>query len=368
MLQAHLISVDDALWRAVLAEVEHDVYHLPAYGQVEAHRMGAEAAAVIARRGRSTFLLPLLLRPVPAVLGGDGLRDAISPYGYAGPLVITESDWPASLVEKFMSEALQATIDTLRKQSVIAALVRFHPLLPTPLAPFSQTGELIGHGRTVTIDLTQDPEQRWKHLRENHRRDIVAARRAGCSVEIGPPAIEEFRTLYEATMTRVEAETDYFFSAAYYERLLSQGEFEARVAVARLGTQPLATALFLRKGRFAHYHLGGTEIDGPVKGGLKLILWEAGAHFAAHGATALHLGGGRGAAEDGLFRFKAGFSKQFAPFFTWRHVVDPAAYAALRTRTADLLKVDHVNGSFFPCYRLIERDQGRSRHDRASGR
>ena len=60
-----IVEVHDPAWQDALARVPHDVYHLPGYARVEADVNGATPVAFVHAGERSTFLLPLLLRPVP---------------------------------------------------------------------------------------------------------------------------------------------------------------------------------------------------------------------------------------------------------------------------------------------------------------
>ena len=70
----------------------------------------------------------------------------------------------------------------------------------------------------------------------------------------------------------------------------------------------------------------------------------------SRGLQRLHLGGGVGASEDSLFRFKAGFSTDRHPFRTLRVVLDELAYADLvRARQPQSDPGDHTG--FFPLYR-----------------
>jgi hypothetical protein len=64
----------------------------------------------------------------------------------------------------------------------------------------------------------------------------------------------------------------------------------------------------------------------------------------------LHLGGGRGGAEDSLFRFKAGFSDRRHAFATWRWVVRPEAYERLCAARRAAGGPEPPAG-FFPAYR-----------------
>src|SRR5438552_3169672 len=89
------------------------------------------------------------------------------------------------------------------------------------------------------------------------------------------------------------------------------------------------------------------------------------------GAHSHHLGGGVGAQEDSVFRYKAGFSDRRHTFYTWRWVLRPEVYSDLcRTRA----QWNAMNGfapasvEYFPAYRCptipvaVEGLSGRRQH------
>lgn len=68
-----MIAPEDARWAAVLQTARHDFYHLPAYARMCADEADGDPVAMVATDGRSSMLLPLILRPV-----GGGRIDATS--------------------------------------------------------------------------------------------------------------------------------------------------------------------------------------------------------------------------------------------------------------------------------------------------
>src|SRR5260370_41732536 len=96
----------------------------------------------------------MILRPLPD-FGDQGLRgwrDASSPYGYPGPIIASRvGGSPTDPL--FSARAIDVLLARLQELKVLTAFVRFHPLLETPLDPFSATGQLIRLRRTVSIDV-----------------------------------------------------------------------------------------------------------------------------------------------------------------------------------------------------------------------
>src|SRR3954463_13529209 len=206
-----IVGMDDPAWEDALARVPHDVYHLPGYARVEAEVNDATPVAFVHVGERSTFLLPLLLRPVPGSAGVD----AISPYGYPGPAsdarLDDDGEWRA---------AVQSLQDCLRARGVLACFVRLHPLLPGRLDVLARAGTIVQHGHTVSLDLTVRPDVLWPRTRSNHRRNIEQARRSGLRVDLDDwSRLPEFVDAYHETMRRVGATGYYFFPPEYFESL-----------------------------------------------------------------------------------------------------------------------------------------------------
>ena len=117
-LRARLAGLGDLGWARVLAATTHDIYHRPGYVEVDARREGGHPRALIVEQGATALLLPLVIRPIP----GGGF-DAISPYGYGGPITMGTHD------PEFMSDALNEGVELLRSEGIMSLLIRMHPLL-----------------------------------------------------------------------------------------------------------------------------------------------------------------------------------------------------------------------------------------------
>jgi hypothetical protein len=315
-----LLEPDDADWTGALTQSRHDVYHLSGYASLEAERCGGTATAFRYADGDGVLLLPLILRDVP----GTDLRDAVSPYGYPGPLGGGDA--------AFWERACRAMVDLLGEQGVVTAFVRLHPLLPAPAAALAQTGTLVHHGRTVSVDLTLDPEQIWQQTHRTHRNQINKSRRAGVSVVFDDwDRFDAWIDAYHATMRRVGATDFYFFTPEYLHRLRATLGGHVHLAVALAGDEVLGGNLFFEYGGIMHTHLQATR-DGPTFWADKLLYHEVRLWGRDRGNVIHHLGGGLGgAADDSLFAYKAAFAAGRHDYHTWRLVTDPAMFEKLTT-------------------------------------
>jgi hypothetical protein len=339
-VRVEFLDTDSPSWAVALGDIPHDFYHLPAYVRIEADSVGGEARALLVEHGGSRLFLPLILRAIPS----SDRVDAVSPYGYPGPLLRSASTG-------FESEAWTAGLDALRDAGVVSAFVRFHPVLSA--VPPVGIGTAVLHGHTVSIDLEGSEETLWQALRQNHRRDVRSAAKSGLvarhlAVEDGYGA---FRDLYAATMQRREAAEFYYFSDEYFEQLPAALGGRLHLVVVESGEALAAAGLFVETGGIVQYHLGGTDQAFLHARPSKLMIHFASVWAMRRGNRLLHLGGGVGGAEDSLFLFKAGFSRQRHPYYTLRVVVDEPAYRHLSEALSPGAGRDDPATPFFPAYR-----------------
>ncbi len=345
---AEFIAPDDPRWSRALAEVEHDLYHLPEYAVLCAGHEGGEPAAFYAETACNRFLVPLLMKRVPFTgrLEPAG-RDLISPYGYASPLVVGPDD----------GEMLGGFLETFRwvarELGCVTAFLRLHPLLPLSSPAMREYGRLVRHGETVSIDLTLSEERLWRQIRRDRRAGIRKLIRQGFRVVMDDwRGLDDFVRIYRETMQRVAAKEFYFFERDYFTGL--QTRLGGRMHLCQVfspGGRMAAGGLYSVVNGIVQLHLSGTANEYCRLGPSKLMIHEIALASRAAGARILHLGGGVGGRRDSLFEFKAAFSPQRHPYSTFRMVLMEERYREY----CRLWKKEHGEGAlssdYFPLYR-----------------
>ena len=286
---------------------------------------GFVAASAPLAGGRPVFLhgegalFPVLLRRDPV--------DAVTPYGYGGPLAGADGG---------VAEAYAAWC---AERGVISTFAVFHPLLPVDTRGFRVTTL----GGTVAWALGEELEA---GMHSHHRRQVRRARAAGLEATATPaPAdLGAFVAIYEETMRRAGAAPFYFFGAPYWEALARD---VALVRVDVAGPEGLAASVLgMGEPPFLHYHLGGSTEAGRRAGASQLALLGLARWGRERGFTTLHLGGGVGGRADSLLEFKRRFAPDgLVPSAIGKAVHDEAAY--LRAAGAPAIDWD----GFFPAYR-----------------
>jgi hypothetical protein len=352
-------------WRDALERLpRRDVYWLPEYAAAYEDIGEGEAAAFIGRRAEDLVIHPVIVRDVTALDWARPLRaeagakrwlDAVTPYGYGGPLTSETDPARAAALAASFEEARGALC---REEGIVSEFIRFHPLLGNH-AGLEGRASLVRRGETIWLRLGSE-EALLAAMQPAARNKVRRARRDGVQTafESGPEAVRTLFDVYTQTMRALDAPPGYFFPESYFAALAALPDGAARILVARHEGRAAWAGLFLRAGDLLHYHLSGTAGGPRVTGVNNLALLAAALHGHSEGAQRFHLGGGFGSREDSLFQFKASVGDRRAEFWTGSVVHDPRRYEMLcGLRGLKMEKGDGGGapgsgaGDYFPAYR-----------------
>jgi hypothetical protein len=274
------------------------------------------------------------------------MLDAISPRGFAGPVV---GPGVGTADPTFVDRAVAKLVEILRGSGVVSAFVRLHPLLEPPLDPLRRAGDVLDLGDTVSVDLALSEDEMWGQTRHMHRRSINKAGRAGYTVRIdeGWERLDDFVAAYGQSMARLDATGFWRLSADYFRAFRAALGDRVSLCVVEREGELAGAALLTEENGIAEYHAAGTMDAHVAASPSKLIIDFARRWAKARGDRVLHLTGSTRKG-DSLIDFKLGFSPRLHPMHFWRFVADPEAYDALCRRAG--IAPDDPSG-FFPAYR-----------------
>ena len=324
-----------------------DVYFSQGYGGVDAVDRGSAWRTIADASG--AWQMPLVLAEL-----GEGLSDATSPYGYSGVHIAEEMTIEDAV------KAWESARTLLSRQGVVSLFLRFSPFDLGSVIIANKFGGLeVRRSGTTFLVRIDEPDLMWGRMQGRSRTAIRKARRHGIEGLVRPAIIDDiepgsaFRTLYEATMTRVGASAHYFFDDAYYSGLLEVLGDDLQIVEVRDPGDVVASALVMRHGDRVHYHLSGSDLDGSRLGANSVLVWSIMEWCAESGVKLCHLGGGR-TDRDGLALFKRSFGGEESEFHVGRAILDQAAYSRLTEFRAGQLRTTaaalHESG-FFPAFR-----------------
>lgn len=334
-----LLNTTDPLWGDMLGRCVHDIYHTPGWARASELSDGGTGFGAYVRCHDAELFIPLMKRNI-----NDDYWDAISPYGYAGPICSDGAD------QDFLDAAFVEIIDLLKCQGCVSWFLRLHPMINADWR--MGCGLTVEHGPTVSIDLTETEQDLWLGMRGAHQRGIRKAEQLGVAVTVdrGQHHLDEFIDAYHSDMRRLGASSYYLFGRAYFDKLFAELPQDAVLMLARHQGKLAGGVIFTlsRSSGIIQYHLSTTSLEHRALQPAKLIIHTAALWGKRAGYSQLHLGGGIGAAEDSLFLFKRGFGADLHRFRSQRVIVNRQKYKQLSQGHTD----DPLDGAgFFPAYR-----------------
>ncbi len=278
--------------RLVVSHPDYTFFHSAAWAKV-LHKTYRHEAVYLrcCRSGKPVALVPMMDVRSPLT----GRRGVCLPFtDFCGPLMFEEGDVPL-VMEKLCDLARE------RKWKY------FEIRDGKTLRPSAASGlAFYGH----TLDLRGSPEELLARLKSSVRRALRKADRSDLSVQVTRirEAILEYYQLHIQTRRRhgLPPQSVSFFLNIYDEAIKPGFGF---IVTARLGSRPIAAAVFFQFGKRAVYKFGASDARLQELRGNNLIMWEGIRFLAQNGAESLHFG--RTSLEnDGLRRFKLTWGTQ----------------------------------------------------------
>jgi hypothetical protein len=352
-----LSTADKSAWDHLLREMDgYDFYHTSEYHMIEELRLGGEALMFSYRDGDRAAAWPFIVRQVDAVQGlesfGSTYGDATSVYGYPGPLVNTAArETPA-----FLEEFLRGVVDAARQMRIVCMFSRMNPVLDNASIVGDRVGEMVLRGPTLYVDLAQSEEEQVANYHRNHRSHLRRALQHGVTgiLDAEWKYYPDFVQMYLETMERVNAQKQYIFDREYFQRLRVHFKSNEFLFVALKDNQPISAGVFLKTGNIIQYHFQASNQVGLKENGAIVVFDAARQWGITAGAKYLHLGGGVGAKEDNLFRYKSGLASNRLDFCTWSAIPLPGVYEQMneaRERWASSQGLVLSDETYFPHYR-----------------
>lgn len=296
-----------------------DVYYTEEY-----HLMNAMAddipVAFVYSEGDNILVFPFLMRDW-VTKEGTHIKDFETAYGYGGPIANTDdSDFRIRALNCFKHEAIE--------EGFLSGFVRFHPLLCNEVN-FDSIGKLILDRKTIAIDLSGTVDEIWMNeIHTKNRNVIKKAIKEGLTftADYEYKELERFKTLYNSTMDKLDADGFYYFSDDYYAKLKKLFP-DSFIGCVRYEGEIIAAAIFFYSKTYGHYHLAGSDVSKLKLAPNNFLLWEAVKELKRHGVKKFHLGGGINSDEsNSLFQFKQKFSKSTNDFYLGKLIFDQPRY------------------------------------------
>lgn len=262
--------------------------------------------------------------------------DFATPYGYGGWLI--EGEKTERLFDAYSA--------WLSRNGIISEFVRFHPMVGNQ-EDCRKFYDVIQLGEVIHMDLSS-PEDIWNNIISKNRNMIRKAIKNNVKIYNGrfPEIYEKFRTIYNSTMDKDNAEEYYYFSEQFYVSVLNDLPQNAQVFWAEKDNMLIASSVMIGANGHLNYHLSGSIREYSNLAPTNLLLYETALWGCANGYKSLYLGGGVGSGEDSLFKFKRSFYKgDLHHFYIGKKIYNKERYEELVSIR------EKINSSYFPLYR-----------------
>jgi lipid II:glycine glycyltransferase (peptidoglycan interpeptide bridge formation enzyme) len=334
-MNAEVVSCVD-VWKSALNEIgRFDFVHTYDFHKLSSDNGEGEPLLFVVRASNGKVLAcwPTLKCIIP----GTNYVDLSCVYGYGGPIFAESID-----VALVMSELYQSMVNF----GAVSLFSRMHSLFIDDITDDVNRGEQLGD--VVVIDVKRSGSHLMTY-RGSHRREIVNAYKKGLEVVVDWDCAEldDFIDIYQNAMRDLNASDYYLFKKAYFEKIVAAVDFKVFIISASFEGVKIASSMFIVTNDLMQYYLSGSDYAYRNLNASKAIIAKAHELASELGVRKLILGGGVGSQKDSLFKFKAGFSKNFKPFYVVKKVLLPQVYL-------DLCEANQVSSDtfgFFPPYR-----------------
>ncbi|MBR8842642.1 GNAT family N-acetyltransferase [Pseudoalteromonas sp. JC3] len=279
----------------------------------------AQACFFLHREEDSFFYHPFLV--FKSEVEGRVIKDIESAYGFGGA-ISSSSDIG------FIERSVNAYREYCIENNFLVEFIRYNCCLKNSKL---YDGQLNENRDVVVVDLTL--EVITSQIQARTRSVIRKAKREGIRVIWSKDReyVEAFIEQYYETMTRLRANSDYFFPKSVLRELVSLPFCE--LAIATFNGQVIAGASFFIDGDYMEYHLSANNQYGQKLNATKLIIEQAMLKGKEYGAKYLHLGGGYTTSnDDPLLRFKMLFSKKREKYVVGHQILDTNVYQELKQK------------------------------------
>lgn len=327
--------------------LHQDLYFTPEYGKLYEKLEQATFKSFSYQDENGEIYYQYLKRKVPCLIDGNQYYDAMTPYGYGGPLAVhVEPGKEKRLIEQYE----KALNEHLREEKVICEFVRFHPMVKNADF-FSGMYELRNRRTAVYTSLAAD-DPIAAEFNKSTRRLIRQAMNRGVTTEIklrpDKNDLQKFVHCYYQNMDALNASDYYYFSEDYFEDLWREFNDQLIIVYAYVDGQLAGAELGLSERDIFVCHLTGVTEIGRLHEVPRVLIAAETSWAKQNGFHYLFQGCGLSLREeDSLLQFKKSFTKNgFYDYWQGARICDPVVYSKL-CQIADR----RDDGTYFPAYR-----------------
>lgn len=272
-------------------------------------------------------------------LDKNTLFDFTTPYGYGGWIIEGNGN---------RNNLLNEYIKWCNENNIISEVIRFHPIINNQ-EMVRNLYDVMDLGNTIAIN-TESEDIIWNNFTSKNRNVIRKAIKNNVLIKkaFDINTINEFKTIYNKTMNRDDADKYYYFNDGFYHSILNDLSDNAEIFYAEYDNKIIASSIILKANDKLSYHLSGSLKEYGSLAATNLLLYEVAKWGSNNGYQSLHLGGGVGSKEDNLYLFKKAFNKNDGlQYSIGKMIFNKEKYEELVSIRGN----DKLRENYFPLYR-----------------
>lgn len=328
------------IWRSVLEEinifVKTDIYYEINYIK-NFLKKDSIIKGFIYKEDNKSFFLPIIISKIP---NEKKIYDFETVYGYSGPLVNNDSI-------SFINKALEKFFVELKKNRIIAGLIRFHPFISNHKHIIeNEKIKILLAKKIVYMDRRIDDinlsKNAVRNIKKSIKHDIKFDSKSTKS------NIKHFYTLYNSLMKKKLAEEMYNFDEEYFLNIFRNNKDKIFIKLAIIENKVLGGIIFSVYNNYLNILLSATSDEGLKIGVAYSLRNEV---INSYNNKIINFGGGiSNRDDDALFVYKKNFSKKTKNFYIGKIITDEKIYYSL-IKNWDMDKFDSPYKNYHLKYR-----------------
>lgn len=359
------VGGDQSIWTHLISQLkpeERDIHFLPEYAIIFKEAFDYQPFLAFFGDEDHFIIQPFVKRPLNQLpfLKEQGISecfyDITNPYGYGGPLCKCKSIGEG---QQLFREYSQHLADYCLQNKIITEFTCLHPLLANHhYVGGTDVVETNYEKDIIYFDLRKSQTEIWKEIRHGHQSSIKKAQKSNVQIrkmDLNVSNFNLFKKLYYQTMNRHHASSKWFYPDDYFwNYYCSLGPERVTLFFALMDDIPVSAHLLIHDFDTVYYHYGASDSNYYSYQPTHLLMYEVMLWAKKQRFLRFHLGGGvTSLADDSLFRYKAGFSKERASLFSYHRIFDTEGYLYLSELKKEYEKMigEYNTSDYFPFYR-----------------
>ena len=327
-----------------------DIYQSPYYVELYEKKLCSVTEAFVYNSKNNYFCLAYLKNSINKSLINDHY-DFETAYGYSGPISTTDD-------QKFLNSAWESFKKHCLKNSIVAGLIRFNPLLKNHVFAKHSCIQVDFEKEIVVNTLNKENKKFWEKYSPNTRNKIRKAIKN--QIEIKNNSSNEsiiiFGKLYRSVMEEKKVEKKYLFVDEYFQKIFNNLSGKFNVFLAYKDNEIIGGALLLFSKNSVIVHLSATKKSFSKYGAASLLRHEIIEFYSKKGIYQINFGGGlTSKKDDALLNFKKGFSQETEKYYIGKCIINKELYTNLCSKWDNQYKKKNNNFSnYFLKYNYID--------------